>query len=168
MRKRRTRGHVIADLSANYVEKQTLLCGYSVERMVHDYGVDLQLYTYSDAGEVENDTVKIQLKATENLPLLSDGQTISMPVERADLDFWLGEWSPVILIVYDAQEDTAYWVHLQAYFAQVSGFDLRLVGETVNVHLSKQHVVNPDAIRQFSLLKTRILQQFSGVRHDIF
>ncbi len=61
VRKRRTRGHIIADLSANHVEKYVLLCGYSVERVVHDYGVDLLLYTYTEAGEVENETVKIQV-----------------------------------------------------------------------------------------------------------
>ena len=45
MRKRRTRSHIIADFSANFVEKQALICGYSVERIIHDYGVDLLLYT---------------------------------------------------------------------------------------------------------------------------
>jgi hypothetical protein len=40
-RKRRTRGHVLADLSANFVEKQALLCGYTAERVRLDYGIDL-------------------------------------------------------------------------------------------------------------------------------
>jgi hypothetical protein len=35
-KKRRTREHVIADLSANHVERHALLCGYSVERHVHE------------------------------------------------------------------------------------------------------------------------------------
>ena len=37
---------MIADLSANHVEKQALLCGFSVERVRHDYGIDLILFTY--------------------------------------------------------------------------------------------------------------------------
>jgi hypothetical protein len=40
-RKRRTREHVLADLSANYVEKQALLCWFTVERVRLDYGIDL-------------------------------------------------------------------------------------------------------------------------------
>ena len=52
-RKRRTREHVIADLSANHVEKQALLCGFSVERVRHDYGIDLIWFTYDEHGEVE-------------------------------------------------------------------------------------------------------------------
>ena len=167
MRKRRVRSHVIADLSANFVEKQALLCGYSVERMIHDYGVDLQLYTYTEEGEVENDTVKIQLKATDSLPLLADGVTIPFPIQRSDLEFWLAEWSPVILIVYDALADTAYWIYLQAHFQQRADFNLTLVGETVTVHLSAGNVVDLNAIRQFARFKAQVLHQFGGIRHDI-
>ena len=83
MRKRRTRNHIIADLSANHVERHALLCGYSVERMAHDYGVDLLLYTFNADGEIENDTVKIQLKATDNLTMLQDGERIPFPIFRS-------------------------------------------------------------------------------------
>jgi hypothetical protein len=64
-KKRRTREHIIADLSVNFVERQALLTGFSVERIVHDYGMDLVLYTYSDQGEVEPGEIYLQLKATE-------------------------------------------------------------------------------------------------------
>ena len=33
--------HIIADLSVNHVERFVLRCGYTLERTVHDYGVDL-------------------------------------------------------------------------------------------------------------------------------
>jgi len=39
-RKRRTREHVIADLSANHVERHVLRSGHTVERLVHDYGIE--------------------------------------------------------------------------------------------------------------------------------
>ena len=39
-RKRWTRGHVIADLSANHVERFVLECGFAAEVTRHDYGVD--------------------------------------------------------------------------------------------------------------------------------
>ena len=61
MLKRRTREHVIADLSVNHVERFVLLCGHTVERVLHDYGIDLLLYTYDGNGESENDTIYIQL-----------------------------------------------------------------------------------------------------------
>jgi len=34
-------GHVLADLGMNHVERQVLLCGYSVDRVDQDYGYDL-------------------------------------------------------------------------------------------------------------------------------
>src|SRR5437660_1542756 len=39
MRKRRTREHVIADLSINHVERCVLRCGWTAERTRYDYGI---------------------------------------------------------------------------------------------------------------------------------
>lgn len=119
-------------------------------------------------GDIENDTIKIQLKATDSLPLLADGETISFPIQRSDLEYWLAEWLPVILIIYDAMADAAYWLYLQAHFQQQVDFNLALVSETVNVHINTRNVVDPDAIRQFALFKARILQRFEGIRHETF
>ena len=86
-----------------------MLCGYSVERVQHDYGIDLMLSTYDANGEVENGLIYAQLKATDHLDVLRNGQTIAFPVKRADLELWLREPMPYILVVYDAQADAAYW-----------------------------------------------------------
>lgn len=168
MRKRRTRSHIIADLSANHVERYALLCGHTVERPVHDYGVDLLLYTYSAEGEFQNELIKIQLKATDNLPLLKDGQTIAFPVLRSDLDYWLEEWLPVILIVYDAVADTAYWLYIQAYIQRQQSFDLSLIGETVTLYIDRANVVNEDAIRRFAQFKAQIKNQLPRGDHYEF
>ena len=166
MRKRRTREHVIADLSANHIERYALLCGYSVERVVHDYGMDLILYTYTEEGEIENETVSIQLKATDNLNLLKDGQTIAFSLENADVEYWLGERFPVILIVYDAQMDTAYWVYIQSYFKRRSDLGMTLVRNTVTIHLNASDVVNLEAIRQFARFKAEAQKQLQGALYD--
>lgn len=52
-KKKRVRQHIIADLSANHVERYILRCGFSVERVQHDYGIDLVLFTYNSDGEIE-------------------------------------------------------------------------------------------------------------------
>ena len=41
LRKRRTRAHVIADLSINLIERCALERGFAVERFRADYGIDL-------------------------------------------------------------------------------------------------------------------------------
>jgi hypothetical protein len=166
LRKRRTRSHVLAELSANHVERFALLCGYSVERVAHDYGIDLVLTTFDANGEIENGSVYLQLKATDAPTLLADNQTIALPLERAHLEYWLQEAAPVILIVYDAQAETAYWLYIQAYFEGQTDFDLISVGSTVTVHVDKSHVLDQTAIRQFARFRDAVQRQIEGIiRH---
>jgi hypothetical protein len=72
-RKTRTRGHVIADLGVNFVERQILLAGFTMERTTHDYGLDTHMTTYGSTGEVENETVWFQVKSTDHIQVAADG-----------------------------------------------------------------------------------------------
>jgi hypothetical protein len=110
----RTRGHVLADLSINYVERQVLLCGCSVQRVHSDYGYDLMMSTYNAQGEIEGGIVFFQVKATDHLPVLADGKAIAWSISRRDLRLWFNEAYPVILVVYAGPDDRAYWLHVQA------------------------------------------------------
>jgi hypothetical protein len=89
--KRRTREHVIADLSVNHVERQALLCGYTIERMAHDYGIDLELFTFNKKGEIEEGKVVLQLKATTQWRLRPGQVTFPFRVDRRELI--AGTWS---------------------------------------------------------------------------
>lgn len=111
-RKLRTREHVLADQSVNYLERQILLRGFAVNRMTTDYGIDALMLTYNDEGEVENGHVLFQVKATDSLQVLRDGQSIAFRVDVADLKLWQDEWMPVILVVYDGRHDKAYWLYV--------------------------------------------------------
>jgi hypothetical protein len=133
--KLRTREHVIADLGINYVERRVLLCGGAVVRNPVDYGYDLILLSFNPRGEVEGGHALFQVKATDHLPLLADGKTISWVISRRDLLLWLDEVCPVILVVYDGMRDRAFWLHVQAYFGGRPTADLFLAGQTINVHL---------------------------------
>jgi hypothetical protein len=163
MRKQRTRSHIIADLSVNHVERHVLLCGHAVERVVHDYGIDLMLWTFDLNGELENGQVFLQLKATNNLPLLADGTTIAFPVSRRDIHYWITETTPCIWVVYDAIEDVAYWLHLQGYFAQLANFRFTDVGETMTLYLSMSQRLDIDAVRTFQQIKYNIQGHRKGV-----
>ena len=59
------RQHIIADLSVNHIERQILRCGCSVERIQHDYGIDLVLFSYDARSEIEPGQIYMQLKATD-------------------------------------------------------------------------------------------------------
>jgi hypothetical protein len=104
-------------LSVNFVEKQALLCGFAVERVQMDYGIDLLLHTFNRGGEVENERVLFQLKSSDRIVLSREHTTASCRVDRSDLLYWLGETMPVILVLYDARNDRAWWVHVQDHMA---------------------------------------------------
>jgi hypothetical protein len=148
MRKRRTREHIIADLSVNHVERLVLRCGWTVERTRHDYGIDLNMVTYNSHGEVENDYVSFQLKATEFLKVNADGKLISIRLDWRDLLFWLNERQPVILIVYDAREDKAFWLYIQEYCRRQKW--TKRSGATITIHIPVGNILDETAIRQFA------------------
>jgi hypothetical protein len=114
-RKLRTREHILEDLSVNYVERRIFLCGFAVNRMLTDYGLDLMMLTMNDGGEIENGYVMLQVKATDQPDIPKGSKTISLRVEVADLKYWQGEDMPVILILYDGQKDKAWWLYVQSY-----------------------------------------------------
>lgn len=161
--KRRTREHVIGDLGVNHAERQALLCGYSVERVVHDYGIDLLLFTYNHAGEVEIGEVLMQIKAREQAPVRASNNTVAVRVERADVIRWLSELMPVALVLYDARQELAYWCYVQAHFAARPGFNRFTLGETVTISIPAGNVLGPAAVRRFAVFRDRVKAQMPGV-----
>lgn len=155
MRKRRTREHVIADLSVNHVERVVLRCGWTVERSRHDYGIDLFMETYTANGEVQNGRVLFQLKATDSLKRSADGTVIPLRLEWRDLLFWLNERWPVILVVYDAREDRAFWLYVQDYFQRQRWTKRAGAATTVTVHIPIDNVLDEAAIRLFARFRDK-------------
>jgi hypothetical protein len=60
---------------------------------------------------------------------------------------------PVILVVYDAAKDQAYWLHVQAYFVGPRRGPRRRTQVTTTAYLPREQVVNEAAIRQFAQLR---------------
>ena len=63
--KKRTREHVIADLSVNYVQKLFLERGHICDPLPKDYGYDLFVMTCDPDGYLESGSIYLQLKATD-------------------------------------------------------------------------------------------------------
>jgi Domain of unknown function (DUF4365) len=156
---------VIADLSVNHVERWARLCGFTVERVRMDYGLDLIVHTYNRSGKVEGGRILFQLKATDHPKVSRDGTTISCRVDRRDLNYWMRESMPLILVLYDARVDIAYWVYTQARFGEQTRFRLKRAGDSVMVGIPRRNIVNQLAMRRFSGYKRRILAQVAGRIH---
>jgi hypothetical protein len=157
-RKRRTREHVLADLSANYVEKQALRCSFAADRVRFDYGIDMMVQTFNRRGEVENGWILFQLKATDRIKIVNNGAAVSCRIERADLRHWLNESLPVILVLYDAQADVAYWLFVRSYFATLVGFNINRAPQRVSVSIPRSNVLDHAAMQQLARQKNALLK----------
>jgi hypothetical protein len=163
-RKLRTRQHIIADLSVNYVERHILLRGFSANRLVTDYGLDLSMTTHSDNGEVENGFVLFQVKATDDLQILKDGKSFAFRVEIADLKAWQAEFLPVILVIYDGQKDRAFWIFVQLYLNEknVTMDDLTPDQDRVTLRIPLAQRLNRGAVEQFRRFRNQFLSRLKG------
>jgi len=162
-RKLRTRQHVLADLSANYVEKQALLCGYTAERVRLDYGIDLVVQTFNRRGEVESSRLLFQFKATDRMKTLTSVNAVSCRIEKADLAHWLEEPFPVVLVLYDAKNDTGYWLYVQNHFTNLAGFDLARCRARVRVRIPRSKVFNRETMRTLARVKNAAARNYRRV-----
>ncbi len=111
--KQRTREHIIADLSVNYAERQFLLAGYTGVRILADYGYDITVTTFSDVGHVEPGVIQVQMKSSDTPDYSQAEDYVTVRVDERDDITWREELYPVVLIVYDAAKEVAFYVHYQ-------------------------------------------------------
>lgn len=156
-RKRRTREHVLGDLGVNHVERHALLCGFSVEHVRSDYGVDLVVFTYDARGWAENGCLFLQVKATERPRWVEGGGALAFTLDKRDLERWLNEIWPVVLVVYDVPAEQAYWLYLQRYFATRAGFSLSKLRRSVVVRIAKRQTLTPGAMRRLAAYRDSVL-----------
>jgi hypothetical protein len=157
--KRRTREHIIADLSVNYVQRLALSQGHTVQARQADYGIDLQMDTFDEEGLVEPGCVYFQLKATDSLALDAKGQFISQSLDIRDLRLWLREIFPVVLVVYDASRSVAYWMNVQEHFRE----NPPKVGQkTSTVRIPVANILEEVTIRELRTRKNVLIEQIIG------
>ena len=75
------------------------------------------------------------------------------------------QFQPVVLVIYDASKDVAYWLHVQDYFARQSGFKPKAGNHTVTVRIPKTQVLNPAGVRHIAMIRDHLDAQ---IRMRIF
>ena len=105
MRKQRTREHIIEDLGFNYIERQILYAGFTVERVRQDYGHDGFFVTFNEIGEVEPHLIRFQLKSTDFIKFSEKKQSVNFDLSKRDLELWLLDTNKMLLMLYDAQKE---------------------------------------------------------------
>jgi hypothetical protein len=159
-RKRRTREHVLADLSVHHVEGFILQEGHIAYRPTPDYGYDLFLLTFDEQGYSEPGHVCIQIKAAESLHVVGDDHVFDLDVR--DYNLWMREEVPVILILFDASRRRACWVCVQEYFREDAARRPKKGAKTVRVRVPTGQVVNRRAIARMRDLKEEAMNKPTG------
>jgi hypothetical protein len=161
-RKQRTRQHVIADQSVNYVERTILDAGHTAQRLTPDYGYDMVLFTYDEQGYLEPGSVYLQLKAGEILEAVRADFVFDLDIR--DYNLWMLEEMPVILILFGALRRRAYWVCIQSYFGQDPVRLPKKGAQSVRVRVPQRQPVTRKAVAAWRSLKGQVRQQASGGR----
>ena len=113
MRKLRTRQHIIEDLGYNHAERVILYAGYTINRYgQNDYGYDGMITTFNEKGEVDYTQMNMQLKSTDNIKQTSDKLFYLVDISKRDLQLWCYCDVTVILILYDAQKERAFYINI--------------------------------------------------------
>ena len=159
-RKCRTRAHVIADLGVNYTERRVLECGWTVQRFNPDYGLDLLMTTFNRQGEIENGDVRLQVKATDTVKVLPRQKVITVRLEWRDMVYWLNEPLPVILVVYHAKADRAWYLHLNDTLREEGRKNPASAKVSVSVPLT--NTLDRKAVRKFRTFRDRALVRTRG------
>jgi hypothetical protein len=153
-RKRRTREHVIADLSIHHVERFILEEGHTAQRLGSDYGYDLVACTYDEHGYTEPGFLLFQFKAAEKLQAV--GTDYVFDVDVRDYNLWTRETMPVVLVLFDASRRRAYWLHIQSYFREDEARRPRNGAKSVRVRVPAHQTVTRRAVRLMRDLKGKV------------
>jgi hypothetical protein len=160
-RKKRTRTHVIADLSFHHVGYFVVREGFTLEAVEGDYGLDAWIITFAKSGEVENGMIYVQLKASDNIVRKPGG--IAFRVKKSDVDLWESEPMPVYLVLFDVAEERAYWMYFQRYAAANGISAATMKHNSVEVLFDEGQVVDETAVRQWRADKADVLEEIAKV-----
>jgi len=159
LRKRRTREHVIEEMSANFLERKVLQRGHLLVRAPQrEYGWDATMFHFSpESGEIENGEVRIQLKATDHLETTK--QVVSCRVQTKDLHYWYWEDQqlPFVLVLYDARKHCGYWVHIRQHVDD-NGLIIDPEQQTVDLKIPRTNLITVktiDSFRRMSLSRLK-------------
>ena len=153
--KRRTRAHILEDLSIHHVVGFVIQEGYTAQEIDADYGYDLFVTTFDEQGYVERGHVYVQVKAAESHQVI--GTDWVFDVDIRDYNLWIREEMPVILILFDATRQRAVWLPVQQYFRADPTRRPQRGAKTVRVRVPGAQVLDRFAIAMFRELKREAL-----------
>jgi hypothetical protein len=147
-RKKRTRTHIIASLSVNNLEYHVIKKGYTLDVPAEDYGYDALIFTFNKKGEIDTGAIFVQIKAKEKLKLKKNS-FYSYPLKKKDLDLWYDEPYPVYLVLYDAQNEKAYWTEMKENLKARNIIPAKIKNDSLTVYIDPNNILLPETPKQW-------------------
>jgi hypothetical protein len=161
----RTREHVIAAMGFIHVLKAFIDKGHIGDRPRKDHGYDLITTTFDKNRYEEDSEIRIQIKATDRLDKLKRKGSIVQEIDLKHYNLWMRARMPVFLIVYDAQRRRAYWLYVQAYFAEDPRRRPKRRVKTVSIRIPPVNEFTEDTVDYMRARKSAVLAQQGMVEH---
>jgi len=133
-----------------------------MQRITFDYGLDAEIRTFTGSGEPETGTILVQIKSTDNIKELPKKNRFTFDLSKRDLEYWLREIVPVILLLYDAKEDVGYYINLQEYFRK-EGIFLEKINKFIRVYIPKDNKFTVEAVSKLRDTKNQIYGNFTNL-----
>lgn len=158
----RTRSHVIADLSVNFVQRFFLEEGHTADPVESDYGYDLTVQTFDADGFIEAGLIYFQVKATEVVSVYSQPSKarFAFSLEARYPRIWSRELMPVLFVLYGVRARRGYWLDVQSHLA--SRPPLRATAKTFTLYIPQQNVLRRSTIRLMRQEKLRRIADARG------
>ena len=145
---KRTRAHVLETRSRQHVES-ILPTEWVCRRVEDDYGLDMRVEIVTGES-VSGREFAVQLKATDRLK--ASGEDVLHSCKVSTANYFLHRPEPVMYVVYDAQEDTAYWLWVKPY---LKGLDEMRPGwrerETVQIRVPRLNHLTPASVEEIAV-----------------
>jgi len=104
------------DSYKGYLQNTINPTGWILRGKDEDYGIDNEIEIVDETGTVTGKVVWLQVKSTRDIKIVNDQVKY-----RLNIDFLQYVYkcdNPILLLIYDAENDIAYWLWLQRYIYQ--------------------------------------------------
>ncbi len=126
------------------------------QRYDHDFGKDGFILSYAENGEDEDGQIDVQVKSTDHIERYRRSDGLFFDVEKRHLESWFKKFIPLALVVYDAQQDKAYYLEIGDCFKK-SGRKLEEINKFVRVYISDKDLFTPEAVLHLRKVKNQYL-----------
>jgi len=118
-RRRKVWQHQVEDVSVDQLQEVLHILGWEVDP-IGDYGEDLLVRIFHE-GNPTGQGFYIQLKGTRNVEqyALKKSCVFSYGVEVVNLRQWRRFPLPVVFVLWDTEQRTGYWLHLQPFIEKI-------------------------------------------------